>query len=94
MEICALPTPPRLCALALVVFDIDAGQRVECVVPEGALSLEECRLVAFHAFGVRIAGVVGLFVTVRANRAARGFFYVICWTCERAPQIVCVLHCA
>lgn len=47
------PIAPVL-ALAMVVFDLDVGQLVEDVYPDGALSPEECRDIAFHAFPVRL----------------------------------------
>ena len=53
----------RLChpvhALCSVVFDIDVGQRLEHCHPEGALSEEEARDLAFHSFPVRRVGGAG-----------------------------------
>ena len=44
---------PWLVGLAAVRFDTDAGQTVDFVVPEGALTPEETKAVGFHAFPVR-----------------------------------------
>jgi hypothetical protein len=40
-------------AVCQVVFDVDVGNRVEALHPEGALSKEELGDVAFHSFPVR-----------------------------------------
>jgi hypothetical protein len=50
---------PWLVGLCSVHFDIDAGQTVGHVVPEGALTPEESKAVAFHAFPVRVCVVFG-----------------------------------
>lgn len=39
--------------VASVVFDIDVGQRVDCLVPEGCLTDNEMQSCAFHCFPVR-----------------------------------------
>jgi hypothetical protein len=48
--------------IASVVFDVDVGQKVNNLVPEDALSAEEQKAVAFHAFpvGGKSASPMGL----------------------------------
>jgi hypothetical protein len=41
-------------AIASVEFDTDVGQRLESLYPEGALSEQEEKDVAFHSFPVRL----------------------------------------
>ena len=41
-----------LVALCSAVFDIDEGQKLETTYPSAALSEEEAKCVAFHAFPV------------------------------------------
>ena len=44
---------PWLVAICSVLFDLDVGQRIDSIVPEGALTDEEANDVAFHSFPVR-----------------------------------------
>lgn len=48
---------PWLVAICSVLFDLDVGQRIDSIVPEGALTEEEANDVAFHSFPVRHAPV-------------------------------------
>lgn len=48
--------PQWIVAVCSVVFDVDVGQRVEHIYPEGVLSDDEVQDVAFHAFPVRAGG--------------------------------------
>ena len=47
------PESPWLVAICSVLFDLDVGQRIDSIVPEGALTDEEANDVAFHSFPVR-----------------------------------------
>ena len=40
------------CAICSVLFDLDVGQRIDSIYPEGALTEEEANDVAFHSFPV------------------------------------------
>jgi hypothetical protein len=46
---------PWLVAICSVLFDLDVGQRIDSIVPEGALTDEEANDVAFHSFPVRLS---------------------------------------
>lgn len=39
-------------AICSVLFDLDVGQRIDSIYPEGALTEEEANDVAFHSFPV------------------------------------------
>lgn len=56
---------PYILGLCSVVFDVDVGNRIDTLVPDGVLSSEERMDVAFHSFPVR-------FQTARAEQATRG----------------------
>jgi hypothetical protein len=43
---------PWLVAICSVLFDLDVGQRIDSIVPEGVLTDEEANDVAFHSFPV------------------------------------------
>ena len=47
---------PWVLGVCSVVFDVDVGQTVEHLVPEGILSKEEMTDLAFHSFPVRHLG--------------------------------------
>lgn len=52
--------PPRsdwIVAICSVLFDLDVGQRIDSIVPEGALTDEEANDVAFHSFPVCAAAI-------------------------------------
>ncbi len=53
----SLEAPPQrsdwIVAICSVLFDLDVGQRIDSIVPEGALTEEEANDVAFHSFPVR-----------------------------------------
>ncbi len=51
------PNNPWIVGLCAVVFDVDVGQKVKFLTPDGALSEEERAAVAFHSFPVSAACV-------------------------------------
>jgi hypothetical protein len=67
---------PLVSALLSVLFDIDKGQTIECCWPPGALTAQEQRDVAFHAFPDNAS------MELRATSSVRDSSFL--FTCRRA----------
>ena len=65
------PRSPWIVAICSVLFDLDVGQRIDSIVPEGALTEEETNDVAFHSFPVRRRSTVTAGRMLHADAAMR-----------------------